>query len=234
MARHGGAGTATVFLLYHTAKVIDGHLATANLEEGAHDGTHHVAQEAVGLDDEAPLVLTHLLPPGLHDAAVVGGHIGVELAEAGEVYVLEELLGSLVHALKVGRMEQPHGAMTAERVLGCRHIVVIGARGGTEACMGIGRHGLNALHSDIGREQAVELVGKAGAIDLLLGVEVGYHLQRMHTGIGAPGTDNGSVLAQECGECLLQALLHGDAIGLYLPAMIGCAVVGEGDEVTHF
>ena len=233
MPWHGGAGTAAVFLLYHPTELIDGHLATPHLEEGAHDGTHHVAQEAVGLDDEAPLMLAHLFPSGLHDAAVVGGDIGVELAEAGEVDIIEEAAGSLVHPLEVGRMEETHGAMAAEGVLGRRHVVVIGARGGTEAGMGIALHGLHPLHGYILWEETVELVGKAGTVNSLLGIEVGNHLQGMNTGIGAPGTDNGGLFTQECGECLLQALLHGDAVGLYLPAMIGCAVIGKGDEKSH-
>ena len=233
MTGHGGAGTATVFLLNHLTERIDTHLATSHLEEGAHNGTHHVAQEAVGLDDKAPLVLAHLFPMGLHDAAVVGSHIGVELTETGEVNIVEESASSLVHERKVGRMEEPHRAVTVEGILGRGHVVVVGARGGTEACMGIGLHGLHLLHGDVLGKQAIELVGKTGAIDLLLGIEVGYHLQGMHTGIGAAGTDNGCLLTKKCREGLLQALLHGDAIGLYLPAMVGCAIVGQGDEVTH-
>ena len=103
-------------------------------------------------------MLGDLLPPGLHDAAVVGGHIGVELAEAGEVGIVEETAGSLVHPLKVGGMEETHSTVTAEGVLGCRHVVVVVARGGAEAGMRIGAYGLHALHGDVGREYAVELV----------------------------------------------------------------------------
>ena len=95
MAGDGGAGAAAVFLFDDLTELFDGHLATAYLEEGAYDGAHHVAQEAVGLDNKAPLVLAHLLPSGLHDATIVGGHIGVELAEAGEVNVVEEMTGGL-------------------------------------------------------------------------------------------------------------------------------------------
>ena len=152
MAQHGGTGTAAVFLLNDTTKILDAHLATAYLEQGAHDCTHHIAQEAIGLDNEDPLVLTYLLPPGLHDTAVVGGNIGVELAEAGEVNIVEQSAGSLVHPLKVGRMEETHREMAIEGVLGCRYIVVIGARGGTEAGMGIVRDGLHLLNSNILRQ----------------------------------------------------------------------------------
>ena len=105
MTGHGSASTAAILLLDDLTELVDAHLATAYLEKGAHDGTHHITQEAVGLDDEAPLVITHLFPSGLHDAAVIGSHIGMELAEAGEVSIVEEATGSFVHPLKVGRME---------------------------------------------------------------------------------------------------------------------------------
>lgn len=77
MTGHGSASTAAIFLLDDLAELVDAHLATAYLEKGAHDGTHHITQEAVGLDNETPLVLSHLFPSGLHDTAVVGSHIGV-------------------------------------------------------------------------------------------------------------------------------------------------------------
>ena len=233
MGRHGSAGTAAVFLLYHLAKFLYSHLTTTHLEQSAHYGTHHIAEEAVGLDYKAPLVLVHLLPSGLHDAAVVGGHIGMELAEAGEVHIIEEAASSLVHPLKVGGMEEAHGTMTAEGVLGRRHIVVVGARGGAEAGMRIRTYGLHTLHGNVGWKYAVELVSKALAIYLLLGIEVGNHLQGMHTSIGATGTRDRGILAQERGEGLGQGLLHGDAVGLYLPTVIVGAVVGKGDEMSH-
>ena len=43
MAGDGGARTAAVLLLDDLTELVDGHLATTDLKEGAHDSTHHVA-----------------------------------------------------------------------------------------------------------------------------------------------------------------------------------------------
>ena len=77
MTGNRGAGTATVFLFNDPAKLVNGHFATTHLEKGTHNGTHHIAQEAVGLNNEAPLMFTYLFPSSLHDAAIIGSHIGV-------------------------------------------------------------------------------------------------------------------------------------------------------------
>ena len=225
MARHGGTGTAAVFFLNDTTKFLDAHLATAYLEQGAYDCTHHIAQEAIGLDNEDPLVLTYLLPPGLHDTAVVGGNIGVELAEAGEVGIVKQAAGGFIHTFKVGCVEKTHSTVATEGVLGGSDVVMIGARGGTETGVGIGTYRPYTLYGYIGWEQAIELVCHALTVDALFGIEMGYHLHGMYTGIGATGTDYGHLFAQERSECLGKHLLHGDTVGLYLPAVIGCAII---------
>ena len=81
MAGHGGAGGAAVFALDDLAEFFDRHLVAAHLNEGADDGTHHVAQETVGSDGEYPLVVILTFPLGVGDAAVVGLDIGVQLGE---------------------------------------------------------------------------------------------------------------------------------------------------------
>jgi hypothetical protein len=60
--------------------------------------------------------------------------------------------------------------------------------------MRIGCHGPYLLHGDILWQQAVEFIDKAGTVDFLLSIEVGYHLCGMYTGIGASSTDNRGVL----------------------------------------
>ena len=76
MAGHGGAGGAAVFAFDDLAELFYGHLVAADLDEGADDGAHHVAQEAVGGDGEHPL-LVFVGPLSVGDAAVVGLDVGV-------------------------------------------------------------------------------------------------------------------------------------------------------------
>lgn len=71
------AGGAAVLALDDMAEFVDGYLASAYIEEGADDGADHVAEEAVGLNGEAAV----LVPVGLHDAAVVGLGVGMEFGE---------------------------------------------------------------------------------------------------------------------------------------------------------
>ena len=80
VAGHGGAGGAAVLALDDLAEFFDGHLVAADFDEGAHDGAHHVAQEAVGGDGKYPLFVL-MGPCGVGNAAVVGLDIGVQLGE---------------------------------------------------------------------------------------------------------------------------------------------------------
>ena len=76
MWRHRCAGLASVTLFDDAAEVVDGDAVQAHLDEGAHHGPHHVAQEAVGGDGEYPL-FPHPVPLCPADEAVVGLDIGV-------------------------------------------------------------------------------------------------------------------------------------------------------------
>ena len=71
MAWHGGAGVATVSGLDDLAKPLHGELPLPHLQQGADDGSHHITQEAIGLDGENQQ-LTLLFPTRLQYTAVVG------------------------------------------------------------------------------------------------------------------------------------------------------------------
>ena len=129
MPRHGVPCRATVLLLNDLTEAFEGHLATAYLDKRTHHGTNHIAKEAIGLDGEHPFVLTEWCPFGVHDATIVGLHIGVELAETGEVDVFKKYLGSLVHLRKVECVVQSPSVMTVERVLAGGNVIFIGTIG---------------------------------------------------------------------------------------------------------
>ena len=52
MPGHGDSGRATVALADDSPEIFNGKLAAAHVDERAHYGAHHVAQETVGRDDE--------------------------------------------------------------------------------------------------------------------------------------------------------------------------------------
>ena len=54
MARHTVACRATVFALYHLTELFHRQSTAPNLNEGAHNGAHHVAQKTIGSDGKDP------------------------------------------------------------------------------------------------------------------------------------------------------------------------------------
>lgn len=97
---HGSAGCTAVLALDNLAKLLYVNHMAANINECADDGAHHIAQESVGSDCEHPL-LALTAPLGECDAAIIGGNVGVKLAETREVGVAEQFCGGLVHEREI-------------------------------------------------------------------------------------------------------------------------------------
>ena len=88
MSWYGFPSGTAVFALDDGAEFFQTHLAFAHLQQSADDGPDHVAQETVGFDAEHQQSVL-FQPLCLHDLAVVGLHLGVQLAEAGKVGVVK-------------------------------------------------------------------------------------------------------------------------------------------------
>lgn len=145
---HGSACGTTVFLLDDCTELLDGEHTTTYIEEGADDGTHHVAEETVGSDGELPLDGADLFPMGMHDAAVVGLHVGVQFGEGGEVGVVEKGLCCFVHLVEVEGLGEAVG-VRLEGSLGGDDIIMVRARGGGETGVGIGFHFSDVKDGDV-------------------------------------------------------------------------------------
>ena len=89
VCRHAGAGTTAVARLDDVLKLAHCEAVTPHLDQRAHDGAHHVAQESVGCDGEYPLLVVNACPPCMSDNAVIGLDVGVQLGERREVAVVE-------------------------------------------------------------------------------------------------------------------------------------------------
>lgn len=57
-------------------------------------------------------------------------------------------------------------------------------------------------------------------------------LERMHTGVGAPGTHSGDRTIREAGQGVLQMVLHRLPAGLGLPSMEPPSLVGHAQGQT--
>ena len=96
--------------------------------------------------------------------AVVGLYIGMQLAEAGEVGIVEQGFGRTVHGFEVQRLayDAAH-ELASEGILPGGHIVAVGAAGGIESGMCIGLHLAYLIYTDVLGEDAVQfLTGDMG------------------------------------------------------------------------
>ena len=75
--------TATVF--YDALKNGKGDAMTSHFDKRPYNSSHHITQEAVSGDLEAPSVGFQLMPLGMGKVADGGLHIGSDLAETGKV-----------------------------------------------------------------------------------------------------------------------------------------------------
>lgn len=221
MGRHGDSGGAAVFALDDLAEAVEGEFATAYVEEGAGDGTHHVAQESVAADGEDEFVADGV-PVGIGEVADVGLDLGVEFGEGGEVFVLHEYVGTLVHEVDVGVVVDAAVEALLEGKPKVGDMVLVGAGGGIEAGVGIGLDGEDGEDGEVGRQEAVEFEGELLGVDgrqlgqgfgvggdlvalvvddvgALGVVKVGVVVGGMDTGVGAAAADDGDGGAQQGG-----------------------------------
>ena len=233
VAGHGGAGGAAVLALDDLAEFLHGHLVAADLDEGADDGAHHVAQEAVGSDGEYPLVAV-LGPLGMGDAAVVGLDVGVQFGEGGEVGVVQQAACGLVHQVKVkvGRTFPTQGI--EEGILAGNGEVFVGAASGVKAGMGIVMDGRDVVDSDVLRQQGVEAMDKPVNVgNGLLGVKVGDHQAGIDAGVGAARARHGRGRLKQRRHRLLDDLLHRGVLGLHLPPVVAGAPEPQFHKIPH-
>ena len=233
MSGHRGAGGATVLALNDLAELLYRHLVAAHLDESAHDGAHHVAQESVGSDGKHPLVVL-TGPLGMGDAAVVGLDVGVQLRKRGEVGVVQQTACRLVHQIEVKVGRTFPAQRVAERVLMGYRKIFVGAAGGIKTCVSIVMNGGNAIDGNVGWQQSVQAVNQAVEVgDGLLGVEMSHHQSGIYSGIGAACPRHRRGHTQQRGHRLLDGLLHRRVLGLHLPPMVACPPITQPDKVSH-
>ena len=158
-------------------ELLDCHAVSSDKHQGSHYCSDHVAQKAVGLDDEDIVAQSVGCPPCLHDTAVVGLDISVQTAERSEIDIVKKLVCRLVHKVDVEIPEDAVG-IGIERILVRGDIVAIGARNGREASVCFGTYGHHLDDGDVLGQDAVEPTGEVVRIDRLLffvDFEVRYH-----------------------------------------------------------
>ena len=100
MGRHGNPSFAAVLTLDDGTELVKGHAPLPYLQQGADNGSHHIAQEPVRLDAEHQQAIL-LKPTRLHDLAVVGLHLGMHLRETRKILILKQDVGRFLHLFNV-------------------------------------------------------------------------------------------------------------------------------------
>ena len=111
-------------------------------------------------------------------------------------------------------------------------MVMVCAAGGTEAGMKVVCHPLYLGYGNVRWQNLVQLVCQLWTVNFS-GVKMGRHRAGMHSGIRTAGAHNFHFAAQKGGQPFLQCFLHADAVGLYLPTVVACAVIRKVYEISH-
>ena len=126
-------------------------------------------------------------PDGLHDTAVIGFHVRMELAETCEIGILQQRARSLVHPPEIQPLEYPPHIHPVERIFPCGDIILISAVGGIEAGMRILADTAHLIYGDVGRKDSVQLVSHQIRISHPFQIEMRHHQTCMHAGIRTSG-----------------------------------------------
>ena len=164
---------------------------------------------------------------GFRDGAEVGFCIGMQFCERCEVGRAEEQFACFVHQLEVELLREVV-CKGFERTLLCYYIIMICTRGGTEPCMHVGSNRLDGMYSYVCRQKFVQFVAQLCQVvgrEWRVVVEMCHHARCVDPSVCPSGTYNFELGAQEGGECLLERLLYGGCIRLYLPTVVCRSVV---------
>src|SRR4029077_5633880 len=89
------------------------------------------------------------------------------------------------------------------------------------------------FYSDIPGGERMESAPDPVLVEFFRAEKIGYLPQRVHAGIGPPGSGNTSWLPHKSGNSFLQKRMNGFPAGLDLPAMVVGPVVLDGKFDVH-
>lgn len=170
----------------------------------------------------------------MHYLAIIRLHIGMQLAETGEIGIIKQSMGRLIHLPEIRLTEKPPCILTIERFFPSSYIIFISTISSIKASVRIIPHPFYSIHGNIGRKQTVQLIGYLLPIQFFFKVKMRHHKPGMHTGIRTSCSHHLYLFSQESRKRTHQRFLHTHTVGLDLPAMIICSVVSQIYKVSHF
>ena len=156
-------------------------------------------------------------------------------AKGREVVLADQPLRRRVHGCAVERPRHAPGAVLLQRQIGAPidDAIEIMALDGREARIEIRRDLFGREHRDRLRAQVkIDRIAHRVVIPIFGEIDMRDLAERMHAGVGAPGTGNNDALAGEGRDRVGEHALHRNAVVLRLPADKRRAVIFDGEFVA--
>ena len=172
-------------------------------------------------------------PLGFHNLAVVRFNLGVQLAKAGEVRVIKEQVGRLLHLGHVKRSVISKRVVLVKRILDPGNLIVVSAGERIETSMGLGLHFPDAIDHDIRGKKHIQPIGKVYAIfNWVFHIKMSIITPGMHPRVGSSTTCDTDRLSQFKAKATFQLGLNTRGVGLHLPAAVAGSVIGKMDKIA--
>ena len=161
--------------------------------------------------------------------------LATDRAKAGKIVLAEQHLRAGVHRRVVQGSEFPAQPVVKQRArhVAVVHQVTVTARERAVTGMEFGRHRAHPAQPYVARQAAIGTQHPGTPVALGIRFEMRDLLERVHAGVGAPGTDQRYRVIGNEAERLLDVLLHRRAMRLPLPAAIGRPGVLNSGSVNH-
>lgn len=154
----GIAGEGAVLAGDEVGEGYGGDFGIAYLEECTDDGTHHIAEEAVGCDNKDCFVVVLDAPFGGGDVANLVFDVGVCAAERGKILCAHQIACCFVHQWIVQSATHLGTEGLLEGVFPGGDTIVVCACERVESCVCVGGYREEVINSDGGWEKAVESI----------------------------------------------------------------------------
>ena len=184
MGRHTLAGSTATAGRDDVAKLLYRDAMPSHLDERAHDSPNHVPQKAVGRDFKAPRRFGKPHPLRLRERAKRGFHVGSRLAERGKILLRQQPLCRRVHRSEIKRIVHFARIGRKKWIFLRVNIVMVRARGGTEAGMHVLCDRFHALHCNVARQYPIQPIRELLPVKNAIIIEMRHHFPRMDTRIG--------------------------------------------------
>ena len=208
------------------------HSSAADLKECADNGPNHIAQKPVGGNDENGLGAGFPYPMRFADVTDGRLDVRVRTAERGKILSAEQLSGSIVHGVEIQSGSHSRIGGTEERILACGDPVMICARRGVKACVGVVSDRTDVTDGDGVRKQSVKPSVKIGG-QSLRPIKMRNHLFCMHARIGPAGKRQRHRFTQNSCESRFQLRLYRVSVRLRLRTVEIRTSICKRYEITH-